>query len=402
MAELRERERNNVVNLKEADTNEVDDVLIQTQRPGAVVTRDDQTGRFRSAKLAESFKITSHNEEEMRRLAAGLNDRVAELGLVVKQAAKYQGFEEQLYSTLGTFFKSYRSEADALRHERLQHLNTDQAVREILQIVNFGIEQLGQSKHEYETKRDNAKAAIKMLLDKSAKYTPIYLAAKAKREQLEGQVQELGDELKSGTVEPAERPQKEQAFEELTQQLHVVAAEEIHALDITKEADTARPDRQAERDACEKSIIALLRMQTSFHEKYQNYASMLESEAVALRAQSNGALFECTDPVLNVTIADGLENVIAVAGGLTQAALQRAKIAAISPEQAKRLREQLRGHLNEASEELEKQETAYKLGPRAEVERAGGGDADAAPEAPADNGTGPQAAGQHLRGIDDN
>lgn len=345
------------VNLKADVTTlrDVDDVL-SSSRTEAV--RQQGPG----SKLAHAKETGKKTEMELRQLCEGLDNKISEIGIVVSQAQTFQG-SEKFYNVMGHFgMKWAKDKAAVMRHDRLQTLDLRQAVQEIQNYVVETINQIGESEQEYKMDLGMYQAKLDDVLHKQKVAMPEYLTIQAKRQELEGKVQAIDEELKAGTLDQSERPAKEQEYENAQRELQAAQLQEKTLLATVKEAKEAIPELQKNRDAASNSIQALHGMRQGMFEKFSNLKVVLERATTAMKANARMELYSSVDPAFNKAIEAITSNNVATAGAALETWAERIKHAAIDPERSQQLLNELVGHISDAAKDLQDVENSVKAG----------------------------------------
>ena len=342
---------NRVINLTNKSVlRDVDDVLASN-----VVEQKTQT-KTTGSKMDRAREQNHKTEMELRQLCEGLDNRLSEIGIVVADAQNYQG-TEKVYRFLG---KWGRDKAASMRHDRIQTLNLENAIKEIQSYVNETITQLGTSESDYKMDLKMYQSNLDTILAKQKEAMPKYLTAQTNRQTLEATVQELEDQLKAGTLDQAERPEVEHKYEDVKRKLQQAQLDEKTYLAIVKEAKEAIPEIQKSRDAASDSIQSIHAMRQSILEKFSNYRVVLERATTAMKARARLEMYQSVDPALNKSIEAITENNVATAGAALEVWAERIKHAAIDPETSQRLLNEMIANTTQSLKDLADAEEAAK------------------------------------------
>jgi hypothetical protein len=346
-----------VINLtsKSAIRN-VDDILTETTEQKVQVKQ--------GTKLDHAREVNHKTEMELRQLCEGLDNRLSEIGIVIDEAQNYQG-SEKLYNFLGNVgMKWGKDKAASMRHNRIQSLNLDNAVKEIQSYVNETIKQLGISENDYKKDIQMYQTNLTNVLAKLKEATPKYTAAQTDRQALEAEVQELEDQLKAGTLTQLERPEIEQKFEVAQRKLQEAQLNEKTFLAVVKEATESVPELQKSRNAASDSVQSIHAMRQAILEKFDNYRVILDRATTAMKARARLEMYQSVDPALNKSIEAITENNVATAGAALEVWAERIKHAAIDPETSQRLLGEMLANTTQSLKDLADAEAATKA-PRA-------------------------------------
>ncbi|HWY35045.1 MAG TPA: hypothetical protein VNX68_10390 [Nitrosopumilaceae archaeon] len=355
---LNNSERTNsdhVINLKERSVlRDVDDVL--TQNSAEQKTQTQRTG----TKLDHAREVNHKTEMELRQLCEGLDSRLSEIGIVVADAQNYQG-KEKVYNFLGNIgMKWGKDKAASMRHDRIQTLNLDNAIKEIQSYVNETITQLGTSEGDYKMDIKLYQSNLDTVLAKQKEAMPKYLSAQTNRQSLESEVQTLEDQLKAGTLDQSERPEIEHKYEDTVRKLQQAQLDEKTYLAIVKEAKEAIPELQKSRSAASDSIQSIHAMRQAILEKFDNYRVILDRATTAMKARARLEMYQSVDPTLNKSIEAITENNVATAGAALEVWAERIKHAAIDPETSQRLLNEMISNTTQSLKDLADAEESAK------------------------------------------
>lgn len=316
-----------------------------------------------SAKLQRAKRISEETETELSELCRSVNEKISSLGIEINRASEYRGVEWALH-ILGAAGLDWASrKANVLRRDRLEDINTEEAVQEIGEMVLAAIAHLGESEDLYELDQREYESSLNMILGKQAETTPKYLTALAEREKLEAQVTAMETEVREATM--AERPGKEKAFEALKRKLDTARLAEVTYLAVIKNAQDAIPNLQQSRDAATQSIQSLHGMRQAMLEKFADFKVILERATTAMQARANVELYETIDPAFNKAITAITANNVATAGAALEVWTQRIREAAIDPKRSQALLQELLTHISDAAASLKATEEVVASGPRA-------------------------------------
>lgn len=376
-----ERTRSKVVNLTEhAAYTDVDEALVREQEKVETAQQTHGIGP-KSAKLRHANEVGAKSTAEIKTLVAGLNNKVAELGVRVAEAEHYQGVEERMFAFFGRVgFQGAKERADSMKHDRIQSMSLEDAVKEIHIYVQNVIKIIGESESKYKNDLIEYDKDIALILKKYKDANPGYLEAKAQREKLEAEVVEAEEELKAGTLEESEKPAKEKHFDDIKRQLAESRLQESTLLAVVQKAQEALPGVQAVRDSANDAIQSLHGMRQGMKEKFDNFESVLKNAATAMQARARMELFEAVDPALNTTIEAVVRNNVATAGAAQEVYTDRARIAAINPEKFAEISKEFMDNLADFQTKLAGIEANTKTGARALAAHATPGNGTAQPE----------------------
>ena len=338
---------------KQSVLRDVDDVLSTST---AQKTQPQKTG----TKLDHAREVNHKTEMELRQLCEGLDNRIKEIGIVVAEAQNYQG-SEKFYNFLGGIgIKSARDKAAAMRHDRIQTLNLENAIKEIQNYVNETINQLGASESEYKEDIKQYRHNLDTVLAKQKEAMPEYLKSQTARQSLEAEVSELEEQLKAGTLDQSQRPEVERKYEDKQRELQAAQLTEKTMLAIVKEAKEAIPELQKSSRAASDSIESLHSMRQSILEKFNNYRVILDRATTAMKARARLEMYQTVDPTLNKSIEAITENNVATAGAALEVWADRIKHAAIDPETSQRLLNEMIDNISTAAKDLAEAEDSAK------------------------------------------
>ena len=335
---------------------DVDDLTVPSNRSGKPQG---------SAKLRQAQNVARHTEEELGALCRGLNDKIQELGVEIQRANEYHGVEWALHVLGAAGWEWAHNRANAMRHERVQAFNTEDAVKEIGNFVLDTIRQLGKLESEYEQDERQYRAALDEVLAKNAEATPLYLQALDRRKATEATVVTLEGALREAPI--AERPAQERRFEAAKRDLDQAKLQEATYLSIVKNAQEALPELRKNLDAAAHAIQALHGMRQSMLEKFADFKVILDRATTAMKARAHIELFESTDPAFNAAIGAITANNVATAGASLEVWTERIKQAAIDPQRSQELLLELLQYVSDATASLAQTEEAVSVGPRKPV-----------------------------------
>lgn len=343
------------VNLKETAFHDVDDVQVETKSQ----VQSSQVQHANNDKLKHAIQVAEETAVNLRGLTEGLDNRMQELGEISKTAKQFEG-QEKVYNFLGTFSKAAKQKAVDLRHDRISHLSFDAAIKEIGGWVDRNIETLGDREVELKTAKVDIIKTLDSMIAKQQEVTPLYLKAQADRQALEGDVQALDEEIKSGTLEESQLPEKNHKLEEKRRQLDAITEQENKYLVVLTKAKAAIPDNQKVRDSLTVTIQSIHSMRLSLSEKFANYKEIWKHSPEAIKTENTVQMYESVDATFNATTEAAVKNFVAMAGGVVSTWAERSSHDAINPDVTLKLANELKGHLQDALASLEAQETKLK------------------------------------------
>lgn len=232
-----------------------------------------------------------------------------------------------------------------MRIERLQNQQVKQSVDLVSNYVRTTVNELGEVENQYKSDANDYKETINLILAKIEKSKPEHKAAAEHREKLEEQVKSLRRELEAGMVADDERPAKEQELEQLERDCQDSLLEETDRLEVLNNAQRALTGVKDNREAAEKSVIAIHQMRRGLLEKMENFRSVMENAMTAVIARAKLERYNVMDPAINKVVTEVTNHNIAVAGAAMQLAMDRAERAAIDPKEADRMTNELLGHI---------------------------------------------------------
>lgn len=332
------------------------DVETQEKTPERVREAHNQRFADSSQKLQVAKVQIDQMREDLRGLCIGLEERLNEIGYRVSEAYQFQGWEK-FWSFVG-----FADKAADMRYQRLQKQEVDELVEEVKKLTQGTINELGQREEEFEEAKGEYRATHKRTIQKYEQAQPKYKAAQAAREKLDAEIKERELELESGVISEDVRPQKEDELEELKRERFAKHLEELDFLGVVTNAQRAIPVIEQNIDAAEKSVLAIHQMRRDALEKIQNFTTLLDNAMVSIRNRATLERYESTDPAFNKTVTLITETNIKMAGAAMQVAKQRLAKAAIDPEKASQLMDELLGHINEFLEGVSDLEEEAKEG----------------------------------------
>ena len=328
----------------------LDDLSIQ--RTDRTVHRYEERSSEAKSKLQIAKEVGEQMQRELGTLCSDLEEKLADIGYEVSQAYTFQGMEK-FYLFLGNFgLKSLTNKAHQLRIVRLENQSVKQSVDLVIKLIHTTIDELGAVEREYTIDIVEYKATLNKIIQKLKAIEPEYKEAKVERERIEEEVKSLKLELDAGTIEESERPAKEEEYEQLQRDCQDALLKETDALEILNNAQRALPEVQKNRDAAEKSVIAIHQMRRGLMEKTENFKTVLERAMTAVVAKAKLQRYNVMDPAINKVITEITNHNIATMGANLQVAMTRAAKAAIDPKESMRLTNELIGHINEYMEGL--------------------------------------------------
>ncbi|MBI4991717.1 MAG: hypothetical protein HZB99_00675 [Candidatus Harrisonbacteria bacterium] len=344
------------------------DELDVTKEGGAKTTAQVLKGA--SSKLAEAKVFGDRMEQELRDLCMGLETKLEEIGYSVSDSYRFRGTEKVWAFFGGLGLKSCTDRAQRLRLHRLQTQDVQESVKEVNDLVEKTIRELGEIEKQYLADIGDVKAGtgynatLRLVIEKLKEAQPKFREVKERREKFETELKTLQMELESGTVSESERPAKEDELEELRKNHQKAYLLETELHEVIQNAQRAIPEIQKNRDAAQQAVQSLRQMRRGLLEKMENFRIVLETAMTAVRARAKLERYENVDPALNKTITLLSEHNVKVAAAAMEIAIERAKHAAINPEDSARLLNELTESINTYATELAALEEDAKQGAR--------------------------------------
>lgn len=337
---------------KERHVVDVDE-LFKEPSPTQVHTGVIVTDRRASShpKLDKALAQGKQTIEDCRKLAEGLDLKMREFATIINSANTPHGFKERVLAGLGRAgFKKADVKYEQLRHERVNHMDLSAAIQQIQNYTKDTIKGLGETESEHRIALDAYEENINTVLAKQEETNPVYLEAVKKREDLEQKVKSIEPTL--NTVAQGDRPKVEQEYENLKRELEVAQFDEKTALATLHEAQRDLPILQNNRDDAAQTIQAIHAMRQNSLEKFVNFKVLLDHATKALRAQARIEEYAAVDPAFNAMISAISKNNNATAGAALEVWADRARKAAVNPELARQLIEELMVNIEEARNDL--------------------------------------------------
>ncbi|MBI1975336.1 MAG: hypothetical protein HYS57_03180 [Parcubacteria group bacterium] len=343
---------------RESVTATLDDLDVR-ERPKATQVRQEQV-KTASQKLQEAREFGERMHQDLRDLCSGLEQRLAEMGYAVTQAYQFSQMERFV-----AIFSKDRAQRSRLA--RLERQSVRELVLELNRLTADTINELGEIQGRYEGDETDYTRDIKRAIAKLKAAQPRYQEAKALREELEGALKTLKLELEAGTISEEERPAKEEEFDQLNRDYQDALLIETGQLEIVKQAQWAIPELTKSRDSAKQAITSIEQMRIGLLEKQQHFTNLFENAMTAVIAQLRLERFQNMDPAFNAAVTKLTEHNIKVAAALMDTAIERAKIAPISPEESLRLTTEMKANVEAWLRGIEELEEITAKGARQPV-----------------------------------
>ncbi|MDO8496800.1 MAG: hypothetical protein Q7S43_05115 [bacterium] len=330
-------------------------------------TTKERAGTQGSSRLQAAHEFGKKMQEELGAICIGVEEGLAQIGYSVTESYNFQG-KEKFWAFIGNVHRNSLEKAKVLRYERLRTQNVDASVKEITNRGVETIEQLGEVEKDFAKDAKAYNLSLTYILERLKEAQPGFAKAKSERESLEAQVKTLKMELESGTVSEAERPAKEEEYDNLQREYQAVLLNETDLLEIVNNAQRAIPEVQKNRDAALQAVQSYHQMRRGLFEVMKNFEEVMKNAMTSVRAQARLERYNDYRPAFNKTATLVTEHNVKHAGAAMQTAIEQASKAALTPADSLRLAQEMRGIIEECLKGLNSLEEEAQKGVRVPVE----------------------------------
>lgn len=298
------------------------------QMPGEErqVTYTERKYRSSSAALNEANEFGENLKTEIRDMLRGIEEKLAEIGYQVESTQRFRGLEK-FYSFFGA-----RDRAERLRLKRIEALNVDESVREIMSEANKVVREIGTNEDILESNIQRFNQELNRVTDRIAKYQPLLLVASTEHDKLEAEMKKL--ELDLQACDEKTRPAAQKKFEEVQRACQRARGDVVDYLGVVNENQRNIDVLQKKRNADLQTVFALRQMQRGLFEKMSGMKPVFETIADTAKVRARVERFLNIDPAVNKVINLALEDSLKTAEATVDVAIDRARKAPIDPRQS--------------------------------------------------------------------